>query len=98
VLCSAAEMGVRVPADLSVMGYDDIPQARYSVPPLTTVAQPLDEMAREAIDRLLARVGPNGERPTPVKRVFPVRLIERSSTAALPQTRASLYVGSQVAR
>lgn len=81
VLCSAAELGVRVPGDLSVTGYDDIPQARYSVPPLTTVAQPLDEMAREAIDRLLVRVGPQAEKPAPVRRVYPVTLIERSSTA-----------------
>ena len=89
VLCAAAEAGVRVPADLSVTGYDDIPQARYAVPPLTTVAQPLDEMAREAIDRLLVRVGPKGERPEPVRRVYPVRLIVRASTGRLPDARAS---------
>ena len=80
-LCAAAEAGVRVPADLSVTGYDDIPQARYTVPPLTTVAQPLDEMAREAIDRLLVRVGPKAERPEPVRRVYPVKLVVRNSTA-----------------
>ncbi|HET7768996.1 MAG TPA: LacI family DNA-binding transcriptional regulator [Chloroflexota bacterium] len=80
-LCAAAEAGVRVPADLSVTGYDDIAQARYTVPPLTTVAQPLDEMAREAIDRLLVRVGPKAERPEPVRRVYPVKLVVRNSTA-----------------
>ena len=89
VLCAAAETGVRVPADLSVTGYDDIAQARYSVPPLTTVAQPLDEMAREAIDRLLVRVGPKRENPEPVRRVYPVRLVVRASTARLPDSRAT---------
>jgi LacI family transcriptional regulator len=89
VLCAAAEAGVRVPHELSITGYDDIPQARYSVPPLTTVAQPLDEMAREAIDRLLARVGPKAEHPAPVRRVYPVTLVVRASTARLPDSRAS---------
>lgn len=84
VLCVAAELGVQVPQDLSVTGYDDIPQARYSVPPLTTVAQPLDEMAREAIDRLLMRVGPRATSPDRVRRVYPVRLVIRASTGNAP--------------
>jgi LacI family xylobiose transport system transcriptional regulator len=82
VLCAAAELGVSVPGQLSVTGYDDIPPARFSVPPLTTVAQPLDAMAREAIDRLLLRVSRPAEAPEPVLRVHSVELVVRASTAA----------------
>ena len=42
---------------------------------------PTSEMAREAIDRLLVRVGPKAERPEPVRRVYPVKLVVRNSTA-----------------
>ena len=93
VLCAAAELGVDVPGQLSVTGYDDIPPARFSVPPLTTVAQPLDAMAREAIDRLLLRVSHAGDAPEPVLRVHSVELVVRASTAApeggLPDSRPS---------
>jgi LacI family transcriptional regulator len=87
-LCAAAELGVRVPEQLSVTGYDDIVQARFTVPPLTTVSQPLDVMAHEAIDRLLLRVADRGAPPAPVTRLHPVRLIVRGSTG-LPESGAS---------
>lgn len=47
-ICAAVEMGRRVPEDLSVVGYDDHPSSAYYNPPLTTVRQPLGEMAYEA--------------------------------------------------
>ena len=47
-----AERGVRVPEDISVVGFDDLGYSRLTHPPLTTVAQPFDEIARRAVDLL----------------------------------------------
>lgn len=49
----AREMGLRIPEDVSVVGFDDIPEASLNDPPLTTVRQPLGEMGREAMAMLL---------------------------------------------
>ncbi|MEU8006777.1 substrate-binding domain-containing protein [Catellatospora sp. NPDC049111] len=54
-LAAAAERGLRVPADLSVTGFDDIDLAQATTPRLTTVRQPLEEMGRMAVS-LLARL------------------------------------------
>ncbi|MCU1421823.1 MAG: LacI family transcriptional regulator [Microbacteriaceae bacterium] len=56
VLDAARSLGLRVPDDFSVVGYDDIPLARWVSPALTTVHQPLKEMAQEA-SRLVIRMG-----------------------------------------
>jgi LacI family transcriptional regulator len=79
VLHAAAEMGLRIPHDLSVMGYDDISFASYTVPQLTTVAQPFNEMGISAVDLLINQI----ESPdaVPAKAVLPTRLVVRSSTA-----------------
>ncbi|MGW5349677.1 LacI family DNA-binding transcriptional regulator [Streptomyces sp. NPDC004031] len=53
---AARQRGLRVPDDLSVVGFDDLPQARWSPPPLTTVRQPLAEMGAAAADMLLQLV------------------------------------------
>ena len=47
------EAGRRVPEDISVVGFDDIPVAAYVTPPLTTVRQPFDEIARHGLKRLV---------------------------------------------
>jgi LacI family transcriptional regulator len=52
-LAAAAEHGLRVPADLSVTGFDDIDLARATSPALTTVRQPLAEMGRMAVSLLV---------------------------------------------
>ena len=52
----AYERDIKVPQDLSVVGFDDVPLAQHSVPPLTTVAQPMADMGRAAIDLLAARL------------------------------------------
>ena len=82
-----AEVGLRVPDDISVAGFDDSLLARTSVPQLTTVRQPLRLMAHRAVEVLLARIGEqDGARPTARLRpiVFPVDLVPRASVGAPP--------------
>lgn len=53
LLAGAAELGVGVPGDLAVVGSDGVPLASMSTPPLTTVAAPIDELAAQAVARVL---------------------------------------------
>src|SRR4051794_38044478 len=55
------ETGLRVPDDVSVLGFDDIPSAAYQHPGLTTIRQPLYEMGQRAADTLVARIERPGE-------------------------------------
>ena len=79
VLRAAREAGLHVPEDLSVVGFDDIPLSEWSTPALTTVRQPLTEMARVAV-QILLESAENGE---PVKRRVELAtdLVVRESTA-----------------
>lgn len=74
-----AERGLKVPDDISVVGFDDLPEARWATPALTTVRQPLSEMAATAV-RLLVRMMA-GERPEGTRTELSTRLVERASTA-----------------
>ncbi len=77
---AARQRGLRVPENLSVVGFDDIPLARSAWPPLTTVRQPLQEMAALAARMVLAMS--RGE-PLETRRVeLATSLIVRDSTAA----------------
>ena len=76
---AVAERGLRVPDDLSVVGFDDLPEARWAAPALTTVRQPLSEMAATAL-RLLVRMM-DGERPESTRTELSTRLVPRESTA-----------------
>ena len=69
--------GVRIPADLTVVGYDDAEISRVVWPPITTVHQPFEQMMREAINLLLTP-NPDGE---PRTVVCPLRLEVRQSSA-----------------
>lgn len=75
VVFAAQQRGLRVPADLSVAGFDDSPFASLMWPPLTTVRQPLADMAVAAVDMLV-------ERAPPAAAVLPHHLLARGSTAA----------------
>jgi DNA-binding LacI/PurR family transcriptional regulator len=78
VLRAARELGLHVPGDLTIVGFDDVPEAATSDPPLTTVRQPLQEKGREAA-RLLAELQAGG----PPRRVLlPVELVVRGTSAA----------------
>jgi LacI family transcriptional regulator len=87
VLSAAHEMGFDVPRELSVAGYDDSPLARHAWPSLTTVCQPVAEVARLATIELVNRLqGRSGDSPHHCLRA---ELVPRASTAS-PRLTASL--------
>lgn len=55
VASAARERGLAVPTDLSIVGFDDIPEATWMTPPLTTVRQPLEQLAQLAVQALVRR-------------------------------------------
>jgi len=82
-ISEARRRGLLVPQDLSVVGFDDIPLAAYCTPALTTLAQPIPEIARAAVDGLLADME-NGPTRVRAGSVFRPRLVVRDSTAPPP--------------
>jgi LacI family transcriptional regulator len=80
-LSAAAEMGRRIPADLSVVGFDDVSLASFANPPLTTILQPKHEMGVIAATMLLERMH-EPEMP-PRRRMLDTSLLVRRSTAPL---------------
>ncbi|MGN7191942.1 MULTISPECIES: LacI family DNA-binding transcriptional regulator [unclassified Curtobacterium] len=76
VLRVAGAMGLRVPEDLAVAGFDDLPSSSVTAPALTSVALPGAELGRAAALRLLAAI--DGTTPEPV--ALPTRLVRRAST------------------
>ena len=79
VIETAGQRGVRVPRDLSVIGFDDIRFARHLNPPLTTIAQPMREIGVGTV-RLLVDILA-GRSIAPVSVTLPHALVVRSSTA-----------------
>ena len=75
--------GLRVPEDVSVLGYDDSLLVAFADPPLTTVRQPVDAVCRAAVDALLAEM--RGEKPSRVEQLFAPELVVRGSTARAPR-------------
>jgi DNA-binding LacI/PurR family transcriptional regulator len=74
-----AERGLRIPDDVSVVGFDDLPESRWTTPALTTVRQPLAETAATALRTLVRMM--DGERPEGTRTELSTRLVQRSSTA-----------------
>lgn len=75
--------GIKVPDDISVTGFDDIKNAKYYNPALTTIAQPSKEMGTVAVDTLLRIV--EGEKLTQSEFILPFEFIVRKSTAPVRQ-------------
>ena len=92
VMRGAVEAGLRVPDDLSVVGFDDVPSAQLTDPPLTTVTQPIEqkgELTARAILSAIARENgdesPAGSAEPPARNVLPTELVVRGSTGPPPR-------------
>jgi LacI family transcriptional regulator, xylobiose transport system transcriptional regulator len=79
VYAAAHQLGLRVPDDLSVIGFDDVEFGQWAVPPLTTIRQPLAEMGATAA-RLVIELA-SGRQPAHTRMELATTLVERSSTA-----------------
>ena len=92
VLASAQRLGLSVPGDLSIAGFDDSNAAGLVWPPLTTVRQPMDEMARVAVEMLIGAnrgdVPPLSEQAA--HRVLEHELVVRGSTSAPAHAKRKL--------
>lgn len=73
------ERGLVIPDNLSLIAFDEQPWASLLSPPLTTLAQPVEEMGTVAVDRLCAQIKPGGQASRKLLTTLPVRLIERAS-------------------
>jgi DNA-binding LacI/PurR family transcriptional regulator len=78
-----SEQGRRVPEDVSVVGFDDIPEAAYFLPPLTTVRQDFGELGRRALDSLVRLIF-DRDAAAPAEPVVPEFVVR--SSAAPPAT------------
>ena len=79
-LAALAEAGVRVPHDIALAGFDDIPIARYVTPPLTTVRVRIAELGSLALDRLATAIE-NPGRSTAHHQTLRAELVVRQSCA-----------------
>ena len=78
--------GYRIPDDVLITGFDDIPLARHLNPPLTTVRQPIQQMGATAFDALYSMI--DGKRPDHRQLTLPVEVVLRSSCGCEPQAPA----------
>ena len=83
---AAREHGLRIPDDISIIGFDDIPQASLVYPKLTTVRQPLEQMGRVAVKMLLEQIE---DRSRPPQRItLTTDLVIRDSCGPCPPQAA----------
>jgi LacI family transcriptional regulator len=75
-ISSAYKLGIKIPEHLSIIGYDNLPMAEMAIPPLTTVAQPLEQMGMVAAEMLFTMMD-QGRRVE--SRIMPHSVIERES-------------------
>jgi LacI family transcriptional regulator len=76
----ATGLGLRVPADLSVVGFGNIPESALCAPPLTTVEQPIRKMGERSIELLLSLI--RGEKLPATHITLATNLVVRQSTQA----------------
>jgi DNA-binding LacI/PurR family transcriptional regulator len=74
------EAGRRVPEDISVVGFDDIPEAAYLTPPLTTIRQDFAEVGRRSLNLMLAQLATGNRMDS--KLLVPAQIVVRQSTTA----------------
>lgn len=80
VISGLGQQGHSVPGDVSVVGFDDIPEAEFMAPPLTTLRQDFTELGRQTVARLLAVI--DTPEPGPAPDPIPPTLVVRASTRA----------------
>ena len=81
-IAAARDMGLSVPQDLSVAGFDNSEVSRTAWPQLTTVNQPVHQMAWDAADRLIAMLDGKDDAHVPQRRDHAHELLVRASTTA----------------
>ena len=81
LLAAMHEEGLSVPGDVSIVGFDDLPESPYFTPPLTTVRQDFAELGRRGVQLVLARLEGMESHPAPV----PPELVVRASTGPPPE-------------
>jgi DNA-binding LacI/PurR family transcriptional regulator len=90
VMRALTEAGIRVPDDISIVGFDDIPSAAYLTPPLTTIPQDFDTFAARGLADLVQEIeaptGAHSQEPEPLS----LQLVVRQSTSAPPSTPRSV--------
>ncbi|HEX9639478.1 MAG TPA: substrate-binding domain-containing protein, partial [Acidobacteriota bacterium] len=91
-LRAAHERGLRVPQDFSIVGFDDIEQAAYTCPALSTIAQPKFDMGRRGAELLLSLItdgssagGSDRGPPAGAEAPLPIRLVVRESSGPAPR-------------
>ena len=77
VLQACADLGIKVPEQLKIVGFDDVNIAQFTSPGLTTIHQPVEQMAELAV-AAIAQIDEG--KVVPTKTVFPVTLVERGTT------------------
>ena len=92
-LDAARRLGVSVPDELSIVGFDDIDMAGWEGFNLTTVRQPLAQMGHAAVSLLLERIAAVGDQHRPRTLVFPVGLVRRDTLAAAREAPAAGNAG-----
>ena len=80
------EQGIAVPGDVAIAGFDNLPQCRVTSPPLTSVAYPVQSIARLAVQNLVDRIEGAGDRP-PHRILLEPHLVVRQSTDPRAETQ-----------
>jgi DNA-binding LacI/PurR family transcriptional regulator len=81
MLNAAAQLGVKVPDDITIVGYDDQNIASMAYPPLTTIRQDFKGMGMQAAQLLLERIKDPNKKSSTIR--LPVELVKRQSSKAL---------------
>lgn len=83
IMSALHQAGVRIPEAMSVCGFDGLSSTSYSVPPLTTARVPVRDIGYRAIERLAARLDPQGDGGGHRTEIVPVEILPRNSAASV---------------